>query len=90
MLQSAYPSDEALVCPAVVCPSSSKTTDKARLYSLASQLYRHAKQSKLNAIKACKPRESGGRDNRPQTENYLAELRKAISALPSTVSDCSQ
>ena len=89
-LQAAYASDEALVCPTAVCSSSSKATEKARLYSLASQLYRHAKQSKLNAIKACKPQESGGRDNRPQTEAYLADLRKAIASLPSSVSDCSQ
>lgn len=87
-LQSAYESNEALVCPVAVCPTESKAKDKSRLYSLAAQLYRYAKQSKLNAIKACKPQESGGRDNRPKTEDYLSDLRKAISALPTSVSDC--
>lgn len=88
-LSAAYPSNEVLICPTSVCPSSSKTTEKARLFSLSAQLFSMAKQSKLNAIKAWKPQERGGNDPRPQTEDYLSDLRKAITAMPSSVSDCS-
>lgn len=80
--------DEELVCPTTVCPSSSKTASKAKLNALAAQLFGYAKRAKLNAMKACKPQHNGGTDTRPQTEDYLAALRKAIGDLPTTVSEC--
>jgi hypothetical protein len=80
--------DKELVCPTDVCPTSSKTAAKAKLNALATQLFGHAKRSKLNAIKVCKPQPSGGKDTRPQTEDYLSGLRQAIAALPSAASEC--
>jgi len=80
--------DKELICPTKVCPTSSKTSSKAKLNALATDLFRYAKRSKLNAMKVCKPQHNGGKDNRPQTEDYLSALRKSISALPSSFSEC--
>ena len=86
-LDSAY-DDKALVCPASVCAATSKASERKKLNSLASQLFTHAKRAKLNAIQACKPQDNGGQDTRPQTEDYLKELRSAIADLPASVSEC--
>jgi hypothetical protein len=80
--------DRELVCPPDVCPTTSKTSAKTKLNTLATQLFGHAKRSKLNAMKVCTPQPSGGEDLRPQTEDYLAALRRSIAALPSTTSEC--
>jgi hypothetical protein len=71
-----------------VCSAASKTPSKAKLNALALKLFGYAKRAKLNATKVCKPQHSGGTDTRPQTEDYLSALKKSISDLPSSVSDC--
>jgi len=71
-----------------VCPAASKAGSKAKLNTLAAQPFGYAKRSKLNAMKACKPQHNGGTDNRPQTEDYLAALKKAVEDLPSSASEC--
>lgn len=86
-LEASFDSKE-LVCPTKVCPTSTKATSKARLNALAAQLFTYAKRAKLNAMKACKPQHNGGTDNRPQTEDYLAALKKAVKELPSAASEC--
>jgi hypothetical protein len=86
-LDAAFANEE-LVCPTKVCPTVSKAASKAKLSSLAVQLFGHAKRSKLNAMKICKPQHNGGNDPRPQTEDYLSALRKAIGNLPSSMSEC--
>lgn len=80
--------DEELICPKKVCPTVSRTTSRATLNALANKLFGYARKSKLNAIRVCKPRESGGKDPRPQTKDYLAALKQAIAKLPSKVSEC--
>lgn len=86
-LDSAF-ENEQLLCPADVCSAASKTPSKAKLNALALKLFGYAKRAKLNATRVCKPQHSGGTDTRPQTEDYLSALRKSISDLPSSVSDC--
>ncbi|MEY4668662.1 MAG: hypothetical protein RL518_1361 [Pseudomonadota bacterium] len=88
-LDASFQSKE-LVCPTTVCPNVSKASSKTKLNALASRLFTHAKRSKLNAIKACKPQRNGGNDPRPQTEDYLSALRRAIADLPASVSECEQ
>jgi hypothetical protein len=80
--------NKELVCPTQVCPTAAKASSKTKLNSLATQLFGYAKRAKLNAMKVCKPQHNGGKDTRPQTEDYLSALRKTIAALPSTVSEC--
>jgi hypothetical protein len=82
--------EKELVCPTKVCPTTSKAASKAKLSALAGQLFGYAKRSKLNAMKACKPQHNGGTDNRPQTEDYLAALKKAVADLPSSTSECAR
>lgn len=81
--------NKELRCPVTVCPRSSRSAAKTSLLKYAEKVARYAKDAKLAAIKSCGETPSGKPDNRPQTSDYLAALKKEIYELPASVSDCS-
>ena len=81
--------NKELRCPVRVCPRSSRSGAKTSLLKYAEKVARYAKDAKLTAIKSCGETSSGKPDNRPQTDDYLAALKKEIYELPTSVSDCS-
>jgi len=80
--------DKELACPETVCRSVQRRSAQSALQSIAQGLYGYAKSAKLSAGRACALPPSGKPDKRPQTEEYLRELRSAIDRLPREFSRC--
>lgn len=81
--------DVELRCPKAVCPAERKTGIKNRLTGLASKLGEQASRAKRAAIAACgEGAKSPNEQPRPGTPTYVAQLKKEIGKLPSTVTEC--
>lgn len=77
-------------CRTNVCTTSSTASSKRLLRALANKLFRAAKGAKTVSAVACKvpAPEDGKRDSRKRSEDYYADLLKAINALPNRVTRC--
>jgi len=71
-----------MVCSNSVCSKVSLSGTKRTLKSLATKLYKQQLATKLAAIKACKPKKHGKKDDRKITVDYFNDLSDAIDKLP--------